>query len=408
MTEWNTQDKAFHDIVKGIRDAVRAWQPKVAAPPVSQSAHKSTTKGDSSDDPGEDAVRSESGVADGADDDAPAALKAKLTVSSHLDLIQGVGCPCLVLRLIGTSKRPAKIKGAELGLRGAHLLPAFQEAFNNDFDYMPVPGPPNPDDSFFISFLPAGPPNSPHGFVIERDDFCHFYLPAMGFPLPLFAQAPPEDVTVVVDHLDERKESVLSGADIQLQLASLINICDNVNYKVNPGIPICMGIRTTSASVPRALPVGAVNPKPLIFPRLPDRVSAPPYTPPELTEIIETIWTHFDPATKKSKAVCPRDQSLLRVNIVPSAIPLIHMLSARCPVCGAQIHVDRRDDPRGEIRPWSQDEITGLIARASSDRTTRCPADGTRLDVTKDRIETGTTVRATCWRCGQTCEGSSP
>ena len=104
------------------------------------------------------------------------AIDSALRLGADLNILQSVGCPCLLLTLTGRSRRPAKIKGAKLCAKGVNLLPVFQRAFGTDFGH-----PPHPDsqaeDSFSALFLPASPRGSTQGWVLPRDDTIRLHTP---------------------------------------------------------------------------------------------------------------------------------------------------------------------------------------------------------------------------------------
>jgi len=138
ITDHRRHDKAYLDIAQGIRKVVDELNAVRKSPPTI-----------------EDDGRSEA-----APDDDKVTLSASLGVTGGFELLQRIGCPCLWLKLVCTSRRPAKIRGAELRIRGHHHIRAFQEGFGTDFGYKPPRGQPDPNDSLGWGFIPASPPTS--------------------------------------------------------------------------------------------------------------------------------------------------------------------------------------------------------------------------------------------------------
>jgi hypothetical protein len=201
ITKWRSQDDALLDIARGIREVVNEL-----------GARQESTR---PPDPGT--------LGRAQADDEKVSLAANLSITGYR--VQSIGCPCLDLRLVCTSKRPAKIQAATLRIRGSHFISAFQRGYGRDFGYKPPQGRPDPNDSLGFNFIPASPQNSPNGFIIERDDACKLYLPALGLPLPLLADSPPEDLSVVVEYIDGRKETVLEGLAVHGQIQGLYEMC---------------------------------------------------------------------------------------------------------------------------------------------------------------------------------------
>ncbi len=190
---WNRED-AYSDIATGICDIVkelnaRRESPVIAEPPKASAAN--------------------------AGDDDTISLVARLSLGGQLAVLQRVGCPYLDLRLVCTSKRPAKISGAELRLRGSQYLKPFQDGFGTDFGYTPLQGKPSENDSLGIHFIAVSEPNLPGGYKIERDEACTLILPGLGFPVLLLKEADAAELSVVANFLDGREERVLSGEEAQ-------------------------------------------------------------------------------------------------------------------------------------------------------------------------------------------------
>jgi hypothetical protein len=237
ITKWRPQNDAFLDIARGIRKVVKELNTK--------SRPKASTP-----------------TAEAGDDDK-VALSANLSITSHL--IQTTGCPSLELRLVCTSKRPAKIAGATLRIRGSHHISAFQEGFGRDLGYKPLQGKSHWNDSLGFRFFPVSPQNSPNVFTIEQDDACKFVLPGLGVPLPLLAAALPEALFVEVEYIDGRKETVLEGNAVHAQVTGLDEMCKSGRYALKLSVPVLMNLDVLSKTPPDMTAVGAVNQKPIIL-----------------------------------------------------------------------------------------------------------------------------------------------
>jgi hypothetical protein len=244
ITKWSTQDEAYYNIAMGIRDVVKELNAN----------RKSPVSGGEAD-----------AASAAANDDAKASLSARLSAGCHLELLQQIGCPYLFLKLICTSKRPAKISRAELRIRGPHYIKAFQDGFGTDFGYKSPQGKLSEDDSLGFSFISTSPPNLLGGFKIERDEAGMFILPGLGFPVALFTGAAPADISVVVDFLDGRTETVLRGSEVQGQLSGLQAMCMARPYGVNPRLKLRARLIVASETAPDPSAVGTTNQKPVIF-----------------------------------------------------------------------------------------------------------------------------------------------
>jgi hypothetical protein len=254
ITTWNTQDDAYFDVAKGIREVVKELNAERESPANERGAETRDAR---------------------AEDDEKASLAARLSIGGRLEFLQQIGCPYLDLKLVCTSKRPAKISGAEIRIRGSHYIKSFQEGHGTDFGYTPPPGNLSENDSLGFGFIPISPPNLPGGLKIERDESCTFALPGLGFPVPLFLAAPPADISIVVNFLDGRAETVLSGDDVRNQLSGLYEMCMARPYRMNPRLVISMFLHVTSKTVPDISAAETTNQKPVIFRQAGQEVEAP-------------------------------------------------------------------------------------------------------------------------------------
>lgn len=181
-------------------------------------------------------------------------IAATLDLAGEMNILEKFGCGGLRLTVVGKGKRPAKIKGADLCLKGFDALPKFQELFGNDFKHVPVPGAPEP--VFRVGFEPISTDNPSDGWVLERDDVCRF-LVAVDQVLTMFADAPSQDVSVVVTFLDGSEQVVQRGLIIQTHLRGLLEGSDPTAEPSR--IPLRVRIDTTSGAPPDLPSVGTTS-----------------------------------------------------------------------------------------------------------------------------------------------------
>src|SRR5690349_15411183 len=58
-------------------------------------------------------------------------VETKLSVTSYADILQYMGNPCLLVRIVGKSNRASRIKGVEISVK---VNRAFVEAFDQGFN----------------------------------------------------------------------------------------------------------------------------------------------------------------------------------------------------------------------------------------------------------------------------------
>jgi len=242
ITTWNTHDQAYYDIAKDIREVVKELNADRPSPLSGENKEMSPAA---------------------ADDEQKASLSAHLLVGAEADMLRRIGCPYLTLKLVCTTKRPAKISGAELRLKGSQYIKAFQDAFGTDFGHTPVTGTLAQESSFGIHFVHSSWPHGTSDFKIERDEACTFFLPGLGFPMLLFTGAVPADVSVVVKFLDGRTETVLSGEKVQHSISGLQETCMKGRYGLNPMLETGVSLEGFSQTPPDLSALGQRNKRPV-------------------------------------------------------------------------------------------------------------------------------------------------
>ena len=198
--------------------------------------------------------------------DEPVQLEGKLEVSSSLEVTQAIGCPGMRLTVICRGTRQARVKSAHMHIEGDDFLHGYQEGFGTDFGLSPVPG---STQTLTVKLIRLSPPNSPEGYVLNRDDVCRFFYPLPFPPTMLALRAKPEQVSVGVELFDGTQQTLLSGRDVQVILESVFEV-----YKDQPGrlnVPIGVSVRATSTTLPKVDMVGKVNPNyaPMVEPEPP-------------------------------------------------------------------------------------------------------------------------------------------
>jgi hypothetical protein len=248
VTSWKNRDEAYKNIAMGIREVVKELN---AGRPSAASGTKEAS-------------------AAGAGDEEKPSLLAQLSISAEADMLRRIGCPYLTLKLVCTSKRPAKIKGVTLRIKGSQHLKAFQHGFGSDFGHTPVAGNLAEEGSLGFYFVHSSWPQKASEFTIERDEACTFFLPGLWFDTPLFAAGAPADVWIAVKFLDGRTETVLRGETIQHSISGLQETCRKGRYRLNPMLPVAMNLEGFSQTPPDLSAVGRRNKRPVIL--LPDDV----------------------------------------------------------------------------------------------------------------------------------------
>jgi hypothetical protein len=181
-------------------------------------------------------------------------LEGKLEVATGLELMHATGCPGLQLTVICRSVRAAKIKSAFLFVEGDDFLSGFQVGFGNDLGYTPVEG---TRQTLAVKLIPLSQPNSPEGYIVERDGVCRFFYPLPLPPTTLALRAQPEDVSMGVEFFDGSERTLLRGRAVQDVLETLYEV-----YRNQPGhlkLRISVSVRGTSKTPPNVNMQGKVN-----------------------------------------------------------------------------------------------------------------------------------------------------
>ena len=110
------------------------------------------------------------------------------------------------------SSRRAKIQSAHLYIEGVDLMAGLQAGFGSDFGYTPLEG---STQTLVVNLIRLSPPNSPEGYVLERDDVCRFFYPLPMPPTILALRAKPEQVWIEVRFFDDTEQTLLTGREVQ-------------------------------------------------------------------------------------------------------------------------------------------------------------------------------------------------
>ena len=190
-------------------------------------------------------------------EDEQVQLEGSLSIGGTLELIQRIGCPGLEFRVIGRSKREAKIRRALFCAEGRGFLAAFEKGFGASFGHEPPPGLEN--ETLQVALLPLSRPDTPEGFTLGRDDVRRFYLPLCVGGLGLFLTQPANNISVRVEFLDRSEKVLLTGALVQDTLQGLFDSYNANRYTLNVSMNITL--RASSRVLPRTENlVGTVNP----------------------------------------------------------------------------------------------------------------------------------------------------
>lgn len=115
-------------------------------------------------------------------------LSADVSMPGDWQVMQFIGCACMIVTVKCKGRRTAKISGALLAIEGIDLIPQFEKAFGAQFGYVPVDAGPPP--ALIIDLVPLRKPNCSDGFILERDDAIRFAMPIQVPILHKFPTAP--------------------------------------------------------------------------------------------------------------------------------------------------------------------------------------------------------------------------
>lgn len=194
-------------------------------------------------------------------------LRARLSISADIELLNTVGCPCLIVLVTCTGTRPAKIRSAQISMKAPGIIDAFQKGFQDDLGYSPPHGTPCQNDSLSMGLVPLQRPNLPDGWRLERDDVCRFCLPILVPGVRLFARAKLRDPCITVTLLDETQIILLKGAIVRRTLASLFEAYGNLPCTLNPRVIVPIEVKVVSTTLPGGTSelIGRTNPAPVVL-----------------------------------------------------------------------------------------------------------------------------------------------
>lgn len=188
-------------------------------------------------------------------------IEGTSTISAGGDLLQSVGCPCLILSVVCRSKRPAKIRGAKLSLIDQGIIAALEAGFDESMDYTPLPG---SDEELTIHLFAMQEPNAYAGFVLQQDDSARFLLPILAAPIGLFLIRPADASSIKVEFFDESEQVVIDGNVLRGQLEDLVSVAKKMPCEAKfPTVK--MNVKVESTTMPSPGPVGKLNPNPIHF-----------------------------------------------------------------------------------------------------------------------------------------------
>src|SRR5208282_4371052 len=107
----------------------------------------------------------------------------------------------LILTVVNRAKRQAKIKGAWLCVEGKGFMDSLRQGFGPHF--CPAPADGYEDETLIVELFRQSPPNSPEGYVLDRDDVGRFFLPTCSPALAAFLDAPPDNISIRAVFFDD-------------------------------------------------------------------------------------------------------------------------------------------------------------------------------------------------------------
>lgn len=184
-------------------------------------------------------------------------LTAKLAQSNSLELLDDVGCACLVVTVANRGRRTAKIANVQLVAMGVDAMTEIQKGFDQDFGHTPAPDGPPPE--FRISLPPLSKLSQGGGWHLERDDVCKFIIPILAPGVSMMPSLPTEDVQIVVEYLTGEREVLMRGVSVTSQIEVVIASWSNRLHEQACKIRLQYEYKTTSTTPGTADAVGHVN-----------------------------------------------------------------------------------------------------------------------------------------------------
>jgi hypothetical protein len=178
---------------------------------------------------------------DGQDDEV--SVEAKIHVGGGLEAIKEFGSLGMCLDIICRSKRPAKVRKAQLAVEGEGFAAAAHYVFGKKFQGG-IPGLP---ECLVVDFIRVSKPNHENGNVLERDDVCHFILPFWGNVIAEFLNRPAEDVSIRVEFFDGSERKVLEGEHVQSTLRTFFEQGVKKGYRAKANAHLSVRVTTTTA-----------------------------------------------------------------------------------------------------------------------------------------------------------------
>ena len=188
----------------------------------------------------------------------------KLSFTSHADILHQVGCPCILVRIIGASERPTRLTAVEASLVvDNEFIDAFEKGFGIPFSQGMSPELPPP--RFYLELLRVGASEAPV-VKLERDDVAEFLLPVPFTPYEHFIRAPSQNVEIAMRTTDGERKVLTRGREIQEMIRAIVDM--QGDRLRSPHVTMTMGITVSSKELPQNLDgVGKVNPNAIDIPR---------------------------------------------------------------------------------------------------------------------------------------------
>ncbi len=193
-------------------------------------------------------------------------VEAKLSLTTQDDILKRIGCPCMVVRIIGMSERASRISAVEASLV---VDQTFVEAMESGFGMKMSHGisPNSPPPKFHVCLFRNG--EASVEIKLERDDVVEFLLPVPFTPYEHFLRAPSQDVEIAMKLTNGERKILATGLEVQEMIRSLIHLQGNRLH--GPHVTMQMGMTVSTKKIPAvAERVGTVNPNPINFPQPPE------------------------------------------------------------------------------------------------------------------------------------------